>query len=171
MPAITCYLNTSTEPIGSDHPLWNQPLPENRDGNRADRRGGVTYRGYFDAIIRFCRADDWSLILRAAAHRLGHTIDRSDLTDVSIFLAKHGAFYHPARLKVNIGDQPLTFVVNVAVSAAGNATLSREVATLMLLNNRCPFDWLPEVYGSTTMPRPRRRQAVHVPGTLVRRIS
>jgi hypothetical protein len=153
MPEIACYLNAPSEPIGSGHPLWNQPLPDNRDGTQASGNP-VTYREYFNAVIDFCAADRWALIVRAAARRLGHAIVRSALDTVSIYLEKHGAFYHPARLQVMIGGRPLAFVVNVAISAAGNATLPREVEALSRLNARCPFGWLPDVYGNTSRTLP-----------------
>jgi len=69
-----------------------------------------------------------------------------DLRRVAIFLEKHGAFYHPARLQVAIKDQTLFFVVNVAASNHGRRALSREVEALEHLNDQRPFGWFPTVY-------------------------
>ena len=155
MPAIACYLGSINEPIGSDHPRWTDPLPDNRRGRRTvgPALGGnaITYGDYFGAIIDFCSADDWLIVTRAAGRRLERPLHRDQLIGVSVYLEKHGAYYHPARLNVAVGDQTLSFVVNVATSSAGIATLPQEVEALSRLGVRCPFDWLPEVYGSTRM--------------------
>ena len=65
---------------------------------------------------------------------------------LSIFLEKHGAFYHPARLQVAVKDQTLSFVVNVAASTHGRKAISREVKALERLNDQRPFGWFPQVY-------------------------
>ena len=65
---------------------------------------------------------------------------------ISIFLEKHGAFYHPARVAVDVDGRQVDFVVNVAVSSAGRQTLPREVAALKTLAETRPFGWFPAVY-------------------------
>ena len=77
-----------------------------------------------------------------------------DLGRLSIFLEKHGAFYHPARLRITAKDQPLSLVVNVAASNPGRQALPREVKALERLNDQRPFGWFPQVYGSTTVDLP-----------------
>ena len=71
-----------------------------------------------------------------------------EIAGVSIFLEKHGAFYHPARLQVAVGEQALSLVVNVATSSHGQRALQNELKALEHLNEHRPFDWFPKVYAS-----------------------
>jgi hypothetical protein len=81
---------------------------------------------------------------------LEQPVVEKDLGRLAIFLVKHGAFYHPARLQVAVKDQRLSFVVNVAASNHGHRTLSREVKALNRLNDQRPFGWFPTVYSFTS---------------------
>jgi hypothetical protein len=69
-----------------------------------------------------------------------------DLAQVAIFLEKHGAFYHPARIAVTAFDQHFSLAVNVATSKVGQKALFREALALQQLNETRPFGWLPAVY-------------------------
>jgi hypothetical protein len=153
MPPIRFYLSTAADPVDRNHPLWDQPLPDRRAapaGHPDTAAGRITYGDYYSAVARFCAANDWALILRAAAHQLARPVAATALRGISIFLEKHGAFYHPARLVVETGTHTFSLVVNVAVSADGRRTLPREVHALERLNDRRPFGWLPQIYGCET---------------------
>ncbi|MCB2146794.1 MAG: hypothetical protein KQI81_09995 [Deltaproteobacteria bacterium] len=106
----------------------------------------VTYGSYFSAVHQFCAAAGWDRIKKAAARQLEQPVTENDLGHLSLFLEKHGAFYHPARLQVPVGDRTLYFVVNVAASVHGRQALPREVKALEHLNDQRPFGWLPRVY-------------------------
>jgi hypothetical protein len=68
---------------------------------------------------------------------------------VSIFLEKHGAFYHPARIELTAAGQRLCLAANVAVSRLGKKALFRENEALAHLNEHRPFGWFPNVYAIT----------------------
>ncbi|BBO70247.1 hypothetical protein DSCA_41770 [Desulfosarcina alkanivorans] len=106
----------------------------------------LTYGRYFTAILNFCTADGWQRIVKAASRKLARPVVKSDLEHLSIFLEKHGAFYHPARLQVAVKNQRLSFVVNVAASRRGRRALTREAAALKTLEEQRPFGWFPRVY-------------------------
>jgi hypothetical protein len=82
----------------------------------------------------------------AASRKLARPVAETDLEHLSIFLEKHGAFYHPARLQLAMKNQTLSFVVNVAASNRGRHTLIREAAALEALQEQRPFGWFPRVY-------------------------
>jgi len=150
MPTVDYFLSTSGHSIDEEQPLWSRPLPERNaledNGSRSGKRNAVTYGSYFSSIHRFCESDGWMWVVQAASDRLSQALTVNDLGTVSIFLEKHGAFYHPARLQVMIKNQPLSFVVNVAVSEDGRKTMPREVSALIRLNQERPFGWFPRVY-------------------------
>lgn len=157
MPTISFYLATTADPMNRGHARWNDPLPERRPRSSQqspNKTEIVTYGDYFSVVTDFCALDGWISITKAASAKLGCRVTETDLSDVSIFLVKHGAFYHPARLRVSVADQTLSFVVNVAASADGRKTLSREVRALERLNAQRPFGWLPAVYGHVSDPVP-----------------
>ena len=150
MPTVSYFLSSTDYPIDEDHPLWHCPLPDNRlSGTKKPESIGteaVTYGRYFSAVSQFCEAAGWDRIVKAAARQLERPITEKDLGHLSIFLEKHGAFYHPARLQVVVRDRRLRFVVNVAASSYGRQALSREVMALEHLNDQRPFGWFPRVY-------------------------
>ena len=150
MPIVSYFLSTTDDPIDHEHPLWHRPLPENRisavkNPESVDSEA-VTYGRYFSAVSQFCVADGWSRIIAAASQQLEQPVVEKDLGRLAIFLEKHGAFYHPARLQVTVKDQTLSFVVNVAASNHGRLALSREVKALQHLTVQRPFGWFPQVY-------------------------
>ena len=150
MPTVSYFLSTTDHPFDEDHALWHRPLPENRTSavkipESVDSEA-VTYGNYFSAVSKFCAADGWSRIVAAASRQLEQPLVEKDLGCLAIFLEKHGAFYHPARLQIMVKDQTLSFVVNVATSSHGRKALVREIKTLEQLNTQRPFDWFPQVY-------------------------
>ncbi len=158
MPTVDYFLSTTADRMDASHPLWQRPLPENRRGQTAADRpptnDTLSYGRYFTAVHHFCQANGWSRLIAAVSRRLAQPITASDLQHVSIYLEKHGAVYHPARLRVMAGEHPLSFVVNVAASAAGRQILPIEVRALERLNDQRPFGWLPTVYGYDTTEPP-----------------
>jgi hypothetical protein len=154
MTIVSCFLSTIDHPVDQNHRLWNRPLPDNRmcgsDSGPWGNSQAVTYGSYFSAVSRFCAADGWRRLLNAAARKLEQPVTERDIESLSIFLEKHGAFYHPARLQVVVGNKPLSLVVNVAASNPGRQTLHSEVKALESLGDHRPFDWFPRVYSSTT---------------------
>lgn len=154
MPTVSYFLASIRHPIDDKHLLWNQPLPTSRYGSAAAERcapedENLSYANYFSAVTRFCAESGWKRVLLAAADRLEKPLAVDDLGPVSIFLEKHGAFYHPARIEVTAAGQRLCLVANVAVSRLGKEALFRETKALAHLNEHRPFGWFPTVYAVT----------------------
>lgn len=150
MPTIAYFLSTTGNPVDEDHALWHRPLPSNRMPGAGASDGvdiaTITYGRYFSSIFDFCAASGWDRILNAAAHRLNRPVVAADLKQISVFLEKHGAYYHPSRVQVSLSDRTLSFVVNVAASLVGRQTLPGEVKALNRLAVERPFGWIPKVY-------------------------
>jgi len=151
MPTVAFFLATTSHPIDAKHALWNRPLPTRRQGTTdgyPDRpaKDTLSYGRYFSAIARFCSESGWRRVLLAAENKLEQPLTVSDIEGVSIFLEKHGAFYHPARIEVTAAQQRICLVVNVAGSQIGKAALLQETRALTHLNETRPFGWLPEVF-------------------------
>lgn len=158
MPSISFFLSTSDHPIDEDHPLWHCPLPDNRLHQVkipvTDGLDAVTYGDYFSAIASFCAASGWTRMVKAISRQSDQPLSQKDLGGLSVFLEKHGAFYHPARLQVTVKDRMLSFVINVATSLPGRRAMSREIKALAHINAQRPFGWFPEVYDHTSAMLP-----------------
>jgi len=154
MPTVSYFLSTTDHPFDEDHALWHRPLPSNRLSAAKKIESvdseAVTYGRYFSSVSQFCAVDGWSRIIEAASRQLEQPVVEKDLGRLAIFLEKHGAFYHPARLQVTVKGQMLSFVVNVAASKHGRMAFSREVKALEHLNVQRPFGWFPQVYSFTS---------------------
>lgn len=158
MPPIRFFLATTDHPMDSNQPLWHQRLPDRKasvaPGSEENQIDPMTYGDYFEAVSDFCASNAWDLILRATRQKLQRPIAEDDISRLSIFLEKHGALYHPARLLVNTPDQAPAFVINVAGSAAGRRMLATEMDALRGLGEDRPFGWFPTVYGGASDPVP-----------------
>ena len=102
----------------------------------------MTYGEYFKAVVAFLCHREWLPVRLAmgAAPR-----------QVAIFLEKHGAFYHPARIAVAAEGGRRDLAVNVAVSPAGRAVLAEEANLLERLDRRFGGGRLPKIYHCRTV--------------------
>lgn len=132
-PTIAGFLADTGHPVLPGSPLWNRSLPGDRHGVPGD---DVRFGDYFRAVSAFLLKDGCRGLLRAAADRLGRSVRLEDLGPVSVFLEKHGAFYHPARVQLSCGGTPVSLVVNVAASAEGRSVFDGEVRALGRLAER-----------------------------------
>ena len=63
-------------------------------------------------------------------HQTGHGCRPDEIDSIAVTLEKHGAFYHPASVKVTTPYCRHPFVVNVAVSDEGRRIIDREFQLL-----------------------------------------
>jgi hypothetical protein len=146
-PLISYYLYDTTTPVDADHPAWQQPLPLSRQLTDNNDDLSISHGEYFLAIHRFLENDHFDIIARALGRRLQKKVEAADINEIRVCLAKHGEFYHPARLEVSAGQQSADFVLNVAVSDNGIQTLQEEYQTLKRLNDEFTPSFIPRVYG------------------------
>ena len=69
-----------------------------------------------------------------------------EIEEIRIILDKHGAFYHPAKIEVALKDSSISFVLNIAVTEAGQQCAQSEYRILKRLNADFPHSFIPEVY-------------------------
>jgi hypothetical protein len=132
--------------------LWSAPLPASRrafgtapDGNAFDPH--VTYGDYFSACRDFLEQDDAAVLRNAVSRLAGLPVETIDVSRVNVFLVKHGAFYHPSFIRAKVCDRWWHLVLNVAVSANGQAILEREFQNLERLNQATTAPYWPRVFG------------------------
>jgi len=146
-PLISYFLYDTTTPVDADHPSWQQPLPLSRHLTDKNDDLSISHGEYFLAIRRFLENNHFDIIARALGRRLQKKVKTADINEIRVCLAKHGEFYHPARLEVSVGQQSTDFVLNVAVSDNGIQTLHEEYHSLKRLNDEFTPSFIPRVYG------------------------
>ena len=83
-------------------------------------------------------------------------IPKSYIKDVSIFLEKHGAFYHPMKVQVELNNSDSCyFVLNGAVSSHGLALIETEYQLISSLNSLFLKQYLPQVYAMDFVEGPK----------------
>jgi len=146
-PKFYYYLYNTQTPVSRDDPAWQQPLPLSRHLTGKTGDLFIRHEDYFLTIRRFLETDDFDMLTRALGRRLQKKVKPADICNIRVCLAKHGEFYHPARLEVSAGQQSAGFVLNVAVSDNGIQTLQEEYQTLKRLNDEFTPSFIPRVYG------------------------
>ena len=119
MPHFSFFTSHSKEPVTQDSPLWQQPIPLRLDVLLKADDASVSHADYFQAAQAFLKARSYDVITRAASQRLDHKVRPQNIDDIRIYLEKHGAYYHPARIVISIDQKQLSFVLNVALSESG----------------------------------------------------
>jgi len=117
-------------------------------------RSGPTYGTYFSAVSRFLEADDFLVLRRAVRRAAGLEAIPETLDEVEVFLEKHGAFYHPGRVRVTAGGRSVQLVLNAALSQEGKKTIAREAACLEVLGKRFGHAGLPRIHAFGTAEIP-----------------
>jgi hypothetical protein len=109
---------------------------------------------YFEGITDVISKNGYGLLVDATARQLGRDVSLTDMEEILIRSEKHGSDYHPARIEVMVGDVCAAFVMNVALTARGEARLCRELEVLEYLNRKNDFRFLPRSYfqGQTFPP-------------------
>lgn len=150
-PRIRCFLADRWHPAAPGNPLWDASLPLAPAGTTAPEPAPLSYGTYFDAVRRFLAADDWGAL------RARFPSPAEPLSAVDIYLAKHGACYHPARVVVRAGSRRRVLVVNAAVSPMGREILTRETEWLRRLEARFGLHRLPAVHACRAVTLPDGR--------------
>jgi hypothetical protein len=131
---------------------WLRPLPLDKsafDGTpfQSDKTSLPTCGDYFQAAQDFLLLDDMALLRLAAGQVLGRTVAIRDIDDIGVYLVKHGAYYHPARIEVSVAGRSVALVLNVAVSERGRQALSVEFEAVSRLGHELSRPYWPQFYG------------------------
>ena len=145
-PKFSYYLYDTTTPVDDNHPAWQQPLQLSRHLPGESPGNSISQGDYFQAVRRFLEGDDFKTISSVLEQRLKKSVTPADITGIGVCLAKHGEFYHPARIEIAAAKQSATFVLNVAVSDAGLETVYEEYRIFKFLNDEFSHSFIPRVY-------------------------
>jgi hypothetical protein len=117
------------------------PLARPDDGEGTTQP--ITYRTYLQAIRRFLH-DNSAKVMEVLA---GQGLEEpADVRSVDIISEKHGADFHPARVKVQTANTHHCFVVNVALTPRGMERASQDFHLLASFHKRFPAKFTPEAY-------------------------
>ncbi|MEE8540454.1 MAG: hypothetical protein V3S66_02235, partial [Desulfobacterales bacterium] len=125
---------------------WTARLPLSRPSSDQKEDLPLSYGTYFDGLRTFLEKDEFSAIRTACGESLQKDLTLAEVEKVDIFLAKHGEFYHPARVEALICGQKKVFVLNVALTPTGRDGIEREFHHLKRLEAEFQVPYLPKVY-------------------------
>ncbi|MGD9008822.1 MAG: hypothetical protein PVG41_12920 [Desulfobacteraceae bacterium] len=145
-------LSPSEPTVSAGSDLWSTPLPLEMSAfleapAQSDRTSAPTCGDYFQAARDFLLQDDMALLRLAADQVLGRAVALRDVEGVGVYLVKHGALYHPARIEVSVAGHTVALVLNVAVSARGRQALSVEFEAVSRLTHELTRPCWPKLYG------------------------
>jgi len=152
-PQFSYFLSHQKYHVQKESEIWKTPLPLSRNQplKQPQKETGisVSHGDYFCAVRSFLENNRFAILTSAVAQHLNRDIKPEDIEKIRIFLEKHGEFYHPARIEAVVNRDMAPFVVNVAISHAGNESIQREYKILQRLNSNFPYSFLPKVYGKS----------------------
>ncbi len=140
------FLFSEETPITQNHKIWGDAIPVSRNNQQKTAGTPVSYGDYFHAIRKFLEKNRFDPLLTAAASHLQTRVTNQEIKDIHVILEKHGAFYHPSRIKTKIRDRAVQFVVNAAVSDSGRESIEREYGLLKKLGDKMSPSFIPKVY-------------------------
>ncbi|MFH1155707.1 MAG: hypothetical protein V1793_18015 [Pseudomonadota bacterium] len=133
-------------PIDAAASLWAEPLNGNMDAGPSGDGSGLSIGDYFTRAQTFLMLDDCRA-LRLAASDHGDD-SKAKISAITISLEKHGAFYHPARVRATFPDiPPLDLALNCAAASPGLEIIETEYQALKKIKASDPQAPVPEVYG------------------------
>ena len=145
-PQFKYYLQSKKYFIDKKIDIWSLPIPLSIKKPQKTEGISITYGEYFSTIRSFLEKDEFKSITSAISQYLNQNIRLEEIQEICIYLEKHGEFYHPARIEININGSGILFVLNVAISSAGKSFIKREFEILNKLNNEFSFSFIPKVY-------------------------
>ena len=157
MPHFSFFIPASKKPVTENSPIWQAPIPLRLDALLKNDGESVRHADYFQAARSFLESDSYKIIMRAIIQQLGRDVSPQDVEEIKIILAKHGQFYHPARVETMLFQKRLSFVLNVAISKAGRRLIEKEYHILKRLNTTQRHHYLPQVYGFGRICGPEER--------------
>ncbi|MBA3009766.1 MAG: hypothetical protein KKF12_12895 [Proteobacteria bacterium] len=153
-PVFSFYIPGEDGCIGPDSFLWQMPLSGKSSGFLKKGQGEKSVRGpvltvgdYFTAAETFLQKADGRMLFEAFSAMAGKGC--GPIRAVDLFLEKHGAFYHPLRVKVvSETGRSVSFVLNGAVSEPGLALIEKEYQLLAGFEKRLSGVCTPRVFGA-----------------------
>ncbi|MBW1892743.1 MAG: hypothetical protein JRI91_03470 [Deltaproteobacteria bacterium] len=156
------FISDETRPVKNDGEEWQKPFPINRDNSHASIPAPLTYGDYFLAVRQFLEKDNFVNLVSAASVYLKKNISPEAIKGVSVFLEKHGEYYHPSRIEALISGRKTSFALNVALTDSGVGCMEKEYKSLMLLNQETPNSFIPDVFKKGFVYRKNRKISMFI---------
>ncbi len=134
--------------------MWKLPLSGENTHGASDT--AVTTGEYFLASCEFLSENKFSILkrgikalsIKSDRYKPVKTVAADQISQINIILEKHGAFYHPMKVRVVLkGKLDFFFVLNGAVSKQGLALIENEYELLSNFDQMRFKSYLPSVYG------------------------
>ncbi len=140
------YIGTLNNPVIAQSPARNRPLPLQRSAFANDEAAsGLTYGDYFETLRQLLLCDDARLLCAGLSRLCGRTVTPAEIGSVDLLAMKHGQFYHPAQVCVNLDGRRYAMVLNVALTPLGLACIEREYRLLDQLGQSHAANDVPKV--------------------------
>ncbi|MBW1752058.1 MAG: hypothetical protein JRJ46_02930 [Deltaproteobacteria bacterium] len=146
-PQFKYFLYSADQAVDKKSEVWATPVPLSRKPSDKQDDLAISCGDYFCAVRDFLEKDNFRLILSALSQQTRQDVPLRKIKEIRIYLEKHGAFYHPARIETLLPESRVSCVLNVAVSGAGKDCAQREYRLLQKLNKSFSFSFLPRVFG------------------------
>ena len=162
-PLCNFYLYNKDTPVLPEDTLWNEPVPQNRPDftglKEANTSPAVSLGMYFDAVDAFLASNGYEPLLKSLSSIINRPVKVNHINTIDVVLEKHGAYYHPSCIEVDIQAERIALVLNVALAATGQEVLLREYSILQHMNTTYPWTFLPQVYARGNIPLSRTQEA------------
>jgi hypothetical protein len=157
------YISGEEKEILPGSALWELPLsgkgPGREDAVASGSAGQdreITVGEYFSASCRFLSRNEFSILISGLEAVLQKPVSYEHIHQISVFLEKHGAFYHPLKIRTDLTDrQTCFFVLNGAVGNPGLSLIEKEAPLISKLNKSFPKHYLPFVFGLDILKTPK----------------
>lgn len=150
-PPLAFFLADERTPVPPGGRRWADRIPLGRktlvDGTSPLFLEAVRYGDYFTAAADFLKDLGAGPLASAATAVTGRPEPAGALCQIRIFLEKHGAFYHPARVELDFGGGAVSLALNVALTKEGVRCMKTEVPLLGMLLRR-QKRWLPRLFAA-----------------------
>ncbi len=153
-PTFSYHISGLSGALSSGSHLWHTPLDGRKNPKTPHLSPSFTIGDYFEYASAFILQESAAALKRGITFHLHREIPLTQIEKISIFLEKHGAFYHPARVETTVkGHVPaLVFALNTAISTQGISLMAAECRCLeKLLPSPSPDSPLPTVFGRGEM--------------------
>jgi len=149
------FISGEEKEVFPDSQLYKLPLSGKNTGFSTDissehktRDLGFTIGDYFSAAHKFLVKDYFSILRSGLEAVFNRPVQTDHIIKITVFLEKHGAFYHPLKIQVSLYEsQTCSFVLNGAVSVPGLSLIKTEYHLIASLNKAHSKHYLPYVFG------------------------
>ena len=145
--SISFFISGEEQEILPGNPLWDLALSGINSAKTNRDVSKITVGDYFRAAHFFLSQNYFSALVKGLNAFFKYPVHKSHIKQVNVFLEKHGAFYHPMKVKVELNNaDKCYFVLNGAVSTEGLSLIESEYQLISRLNKAFSKQYLPQVY-------------------------